>query len=94
MGSGFSKMKKQMRMMQDQVGQMKDTLQNTQVQGTAGGGLVTIILSGEKDLKKIVIKPECISDLEGLQDLIIAAFEDASSKLESQQNSLGSKFSF
>jgi DNA-binding YbaB/EbfC family protein len=88
MGSGFSKMKKQMRMMQDQMSQVKETLQKTIVQGSAGGGLVTVTINGEKDLKKITIKPECTSDLEGLQDLIIAAFEDASAKLESQQNSL------
>lgn len=77
MGSGFSKMKKQARLMQNQFSQMKDNL----VEGSAGNGLVTITLNGVKDLKKITIKPECISDLEGLQDLILAAFENASSKL-------------
>jgi DNA-binding YbaB/EbfC family protein len=82
MGSGFSKMKKQMRMMQDQMGHVKEKLQSTLVQGTAGNGLVTVTLNGEKELKKIVIKPECVSDIEGLQDLILAAFEDASAKLE------------
>ncbi len=86
MGSGFSKMKKQMRMMQDQMGQMKETLQNTLVQGSAGNGLVTLTINGEKDLKKITIKPETLTDAEGLQDLIIAAFEDASKKLEAQSS--------
>lgn len=81
MGSGFSKMKKQMRMMQDQMSQMKESLQNTLIQGTAGNGLVAVTINGEKDLKKISINPECSSDLEGLQDLILAAFEDASRKL-------------
>ncbi len=90
MGSGFSKMKKQMRMMQDQMSQVKESLQSTLVQGTAGNGLVTVTLNGEKDLKKIAIKPECTSDLEGLQDLILAAFEDAVHKLDSQNQS--SKF--
>ena len=85
MGSGFSKMKKQMRMMHEQMDQMKESLQNTIVQGTAGNGLVTVTINGEKNLKKITIKPECVSDIEGLQDLILAAFEDASQKLESQQ---------
>ena len=86
MGSGFSKMKKQMRMMHEQMDQMKESLQNTLVQGTAGNGLVTVTINGEKTLKKINIKPECVSDIEGLQDLILAAFEDASQKLESQQS--------
>jgi nucleoid-associated protein EbfC len=88
MGSGFSKMKKQARMMQDQFSQMRDKLQNTQVEGSAGNGLVTITLSGEKTIKKLVIQPECVNanDIEGLQDLIIAAFEDAASKIESEGN--------
>ena len=89
MGSGFSKMKKQARLMQEQFSQMKNDLSNKLVEGQAGGGLVTVTLNGEKQLKKISIKPECVSDIEGLQDLIIGAFEDASSKLEKDQPSLG-----
>ena len=88
MGSGFSKMKKQARMMQEQMSQMKDALQSTMVEGSAGVGLVTVTLNGEKDLKKIAIKPECATDIEGLQDLIIAAFEDAALKLEREQSAL------
>lgn len=81
MGSGFSKMKKQARLMQEQLAQAKNKMESTEVQGTAGNGLVTLTLTGSKQLKKIVIQPECTSDLEGLQDLIVAAFEDATSKL-------------
>jgi len=94
MGSGFSKMKKQARMMQEQFTQMKDNLRNTLVEGSAGSGLVTVTMNGEKELKKIAIKPECVSDVEGLQDLIIAACEDACAKLESQQSSLSPKLPF
>lgn len=83
MGSGFSKMKKQARLMQDQFSQMKDKLESTVVEGSAGNGLVVVTLNGSKELKKIVIKPECTTDVEGLQDLIIAAFENAASKVES-----------
>lgn len=86
MGSGFSKMKKQARMMQEQVSQMREQLANATFEGSAGSGLVTLTLNGEKELKKISIKPECLSDLEGLQDLIIAAFEDASQKIEKSGN--------
>jgi len=85
MGSGFSKMKKQARMMQEQVSQMRSNLQNTLTEGSAGNGLITVILNGEKELKKIMIQPECVSDIEGLQDLIVAAFENASSKIDAQQ---------
>ena len=90
MGSGFSKMKKQARMMQEQFSQIKENFENTLVEGSAGNGLVAVTLNGGKELKKITIKPECVSDIEGLQDLIVAAFEDAASKLESQNQAMPS----
>ncbi len=70
--------------MQDQFSQMKGQLENTLVEGSAGNGLVVVTLNGSKELKKIVIKPECVADVEGLQDLILGAFEDAASKLGEQ----------
>ena len=82
MGSGFSKMKKQAKMMQEQYSQMRQQLESKMVEGSAGNGLVTVTLNGEKELKKISIRPECVNpqDVEGLQDLIVAAFADASKK--------------
>lgn len=87
MGSGFSKKKKQARMLQDQLSKMQSQMKETEVSGTAGNGLVTITLSGENDMKHIKIKPECIDpeDIEGLEDLIKAAYHDANKKLKSQQ---------
>jgi hypothetical protein len=84
MGSGFSKMKKQARLMQEQLSQNQQKLETTVVEGSAGNGLVSITLNGAKMLKKIQINPECTSDVEGLQDLIVAAFDDAASKLDTQ----------
>lgn len=84
MGSGFSKMKKQAKMMQQQISQMRDQMQNAEFAGSSGAGLVSLILNGEKELKKISIKPECLSDAEGLQDLIVAAFADASAKVDAE----------
>ncbi len=88
MGSGFSKMKKQAKLMQNQFSEMRRQMQEQEFTGNAGNGLVSIALSGEKELKKISIKPECVNpnDIEGLQDLILAAFQDAASKIESSQS--------
>src|SRR5688572_27117218 len=97
MGSGFSKMKKQAKMMQAQMGQMRQDLASQTAEGSAGGGLVTVLVNGEKEIKKITIKPECVNpnDIEGLQDLIIAAHEDALSKLPEPTNPLaGGQFPF
>lgn len=87
MGSGFAKKKKQAKMFQEQINQLQHQMKQTEVTGSAGNGLVTLTLSGEHELKSITIKPECVDpeDVEGLQDLIKAAFADATKKLESQQ---------
>jgi DNA-binding YbaB/EbfC family protein len=79
MGSGFAKMKKQARQFEEQMKQMQEMLKNKLVTGQSGNGLVTIVLDGEKTLQKISIKPECVDpqDVEGLQDLILAAYQDA-----------------
>lgn len=86
MGSGFAKMKKQARMMQEQFNQVREQLQNKQFVGKAGNGLVSVTLNGEKMLKGISIQPECVNreDIEGLQDLILAAFEDAAKQIETE----------
>ena len=83
MGSGYSKMKKQAKLMEQQLEMMRSEMKTKQVSGSAGNGLVTVTVNGEKELLEIKIKPECvdINDLEGLQDLIKAACDDAYSKL-------------
>ncbi len=84
MGSGFSKMKKQAKQFQDQLAKMQEDIQKLEVTGSAGNGLVEITLSGEKEVKKISINPECVDpeDIEGLQDLILVAFNNAVKKIE------------
>lgn len=91
MGSGFAKMKKQARQMEAQMELLKDEMKNKSIEGQSGNGLVTVTLDGEKALKKIKIKPECVdpSDVEGLEDLILSAFEDAAKKTEADSSPLG-----
>ncbi len=86
MGSGFSKMKKQRRQLEDQFAKMQEEMQNTEYKGVSGNGLVEVVLGGDKNLKSITIKPECVDpkDVEGLQDLISAAFSDAAKILDEQ----------
>jgi nucleoid-associated protein EbfC len=87
MGSGFSKKKKQAKLFQEQISQMQSQMKETVVTGSAGNGLVTLTLNGDNDLKSIKIKPECVDaeDIEGLETLIKAAYQDANQKLKSQQ---------
>lgn len=91
MGSGFSKMKKQARMMQEQYAKMQEELQSKEVTGESEGGLVSVIINGEKELKSIKINPECVDkdDVEGLQDLMVSALKDAYERLGADQPQMG-----
>lgn len=86
MGSGFSKMKKQARLMQEQYAQMQEEMRNKRLVGTSGNGLVTVTLDGNGKMQEIKIKPECVDpeDIEGLEDLIKAAFEEAAKQLDDE----------
>lgn len=66
--------------MQDAVERAKESLGETEVSGSAGGGLVTAVLSGDGDLKSVTISPDAVDpdDLETLGDLVVAAVRDAS----------------
>jgi DNA-binding YbaB/EbfC family protein len=88
MGSGYSKMKKQAKLMEQQLEVMRTQMQSKQVIGSSGNGLVTVTLNGDKELQKILIKPECVdpNDLEGLQDLIQAACKEAYQKIAAESD--------
>jgi DNA-binding YbaB/EbfC family protein len=76
--------------MMQQAKQMQDRLQKQlaemRVEATAGGGMVTVVLSGTKQLLSLTIDPEVVSkdDVEMLQDLIVAAVNDAARKVDEQ----------
>lgn len=90
MGSGYSKARKQAKLMEQQLETMRNELKHKKVTGISPAGLVTVILNGEKELLNIQIKPECLdpSDPEGVQDLIKAACEDGYQKLSNESNPL------
>lgn len=83
MGTGFAKKKKQAREMQNKILEMQNKMKDAEATGSAGNGLVTITLTAT-EIKHIKIKPECVDpeDVEGLEDLIKAAYKDAAAKLE------------
>jgi DNA-binding YbaB/EbfC family protein len=70
--------------MQEQL----NSLQSQTFTGTAGGDLVEIQVTGDGNLTSVKIKPEAVDmdDLDGLGDLIIAAWRDASEQLKAQMN--------
>ena len=82
--------------MMKQAQQMQERLQKQmaemRIEATAGGGMVTVVVNGAKQVQQITIDPEVVSkdDVEMLQDLIIAAINDAHRKAdEAMANQMG-----
>jgi DNA-binding YbaB/EbfC family protein len=91
-GFDLQEMMKQAQQMQED---MQREMQRVRVQASAGGGVVTVAMNGAKELVDLKIDPEAVKsgDVEMLQDLIIAAVNEASRKAdESLKGKLGSKF--
>jgi nucleoid-associated protein EbfC len=74
--------------MMKQAQQMQERLQKQmaelRVEATAGGGMVTVVMNGQKQIQSLTIDPEVVSkeDVEMLQDLIVAAINDAQRKAD------------
>ena len=82
----FSEIMKQASKIQDQMKSAKEELKNIETEGTSGGGLVKVTINGDHELKKIDIDSsiQVASEKEIIEDLIIAAFTDAKSKINSE----------
>ena len=77
---------KQAQEMQAKMSEMQDQLGAIEVSGSAGGGMVTITLSGKSEMRGVTIDSALATpdDTEVLEDLIIAAFNDAKAKVEAR----------
>ncbi len=74
-----------MRQAQRQLAQLQkiqEELENLKVEGSAGGGVVTVTMSGKQVIESVTIDPEAAEDVELLQDLVAAAVNDALSKAQ------------
>ncbi|HHU69910.1 MAG TPA: YbaB/EbfC family nucleoid-associated protein [Thermoanaerobacterales bacterium] len=83
-GMNMGKMMKQVQKMQDQMQKLQEELEERTVEATVGGGVVSVTVNGQKELKEIKISPEAVDpdDIEMLQDLIIAAVNEALNKAD------------
>ncbi|MDG5814000.1 YbaB/EbfC family nucleoid-associated protein [Chitinispirillales bacterium ANBcel5] len=80
----MNKLLKQAQKMQSQMMKAQEELQQKEVEGTAGGGMVKVMLNGKNELTSIKINPEVVDsdDVEMLEDLIIAAHQNAQEKIK------------
>jgi len=91
------KMLRQVQQMQDKMSKVQAELETETVEASAGGGAVRVVASGTQKLMSVTIDPDAAADTEMLQDLVVAAVNDAmekskqlaASKMQSVASGLG-----
>jgi DNA-binding YbaB/EbfC family protein len=80
----LGQMLKQAQAMQSKMAEMQEKLAAMERTGTSGGGMVTVSLNGKNQMRSVKIDPSLVDpkDTEMLEDLIVAAFNDAKTKLD------------
>jgi len=88
-GANINNLMKQAQKMQKDMAKLQEELQERTVEASAGGGAVNVVVSGKKEIVEISIKPEVVDpeDVEMLQDLIVAAVNEALRKVDEMVNS-------
>ena len=94
-GGGMNQMQmmKQAQKMQQDLMKMQEELEQATYTATAGGGVVTATVSGKRELVSLDIDPEAVDpeDVEMLQDMVVAAVNEAMRKAEAEANANMSK---
>jgi len=82
--SDFTDMFGKLRDMQARMGELQERLGDVEIEGSAGGGLVSVRLSGKGEMRGVTIAPTLYKEEEAgvVEDLIVAAFNDAKAKVE------------
>jgi nucleoid-associated protein EbfC len=89
---GMGDMMRQAQMMQKKMQQIQEDLKTRTVEATAGGGMVTVVATGSQDILSVAIDKAVVdpADVDMLQDLVLAAVNDALKKArELQQSEMG-----
>ena len=78
---------KQAQMVQKRMQETQERLANVEQEGVSGGGVVKVVLNGKGECKKISISPDLINqdEIDVLEDLVLAAYNDAHQKVNSMQ---------
>lgn len=93
-GGGRNNMMKQIEKLQKQMEEMQENLANEEISATSGGGVVSATVNGNKELISIKLDKDAVDpdDVEMLEDLIVAAVNEAMRSAESKMNSQMGKF--
>ena len=82
----IQRLMKQAQEMQKKMQEEQERLSNTEIEGISGGGMVKIVMNGKMAVKKISIDKSIVDpeDVEVLEDLVLAAFNDAKDKIDAK----------
>jgi nucleoid-associated protein EbfC len=77
---------KQAQQMQQKMADMQQKMEQVEILGSSGAGLVQVMINGKSEMRWVKIDPSLLNPQEGemLEDLIVAAFNDAKAKLETR----------
>ena len=80
----FAQMMKQAQELQGRMAEMQAEMERTMIEGRSGGGMVAVTLNGKGDMASVKIDPSLLKpeDTEILEDLLVAAYNDAKAKVE------------
>ncbi len=84
MRGNIAQLMQQAQKMQENLQKAQEEIATIEATGSAGGGMVSITLNGRKECRKVRIDPSVLSDQEMLEDLVAAAFNDASNKIDAE----------
>ena len=92
-GRNQMQMMKQAQKMQQDLLRMQEEMQTKEYEATAGGGVITAVVNGQKELLRVTIDPEAVDpdDVEMLQDMVVAAANEALRKADAEQAASMSK---
>ncbi len=87
-GMNMQALMQQARRMQEQMAKAQEELREERIEGSSGGGIVTVTVDGYGALKGVTISPEAVDpdDIEMLEDLVIAAYNEAAAEAERIKN--------
>ena len=91
--NNMSEIMKQAKVMQEKMAEMQKKIEETEIEGSSGGGAVKIVMNGKHEVKNLFIDPSIVNsdEKEVLEDLIIAALNDVNKKIaENTNDQLGS----
>ena len=84
MRGDIAQLMQQAQKMQENMQRVQQEIAALEVTGSAGGGMVSVTLGGRMDCRKVRIDPSLFSDPEMAEDLVAAAFNDASNKVDAE----------